>query len=298
VLFAPAMHPRMWEHPMTQENVERLKRVPGWEIVGPAVGEVASGEHGLGRLVEPEALLAAITRSLSRASGASLAAPKRDLEGRRIVITAGPTVEDLDPVRSLTTRSSGQMGFALAARAAARGAAVHLIAGPVALDTPHGVERVDVRSALDMQQALAVAFGRDLAGADVLVMCAAVADYRPRQQHTSKLKRGAGPLTLELVPNPDLLAELGAARRGRAPLLLGFAVESLQDQALVQAARLKLASKRVDAIVANYSADALGTDTTRAVLVTAAEERWLGPGDKREVANDILQFVADALGAR
>jgi phosphopantothenoylcysteine decarboxylase / phosphopantothenate---cysteine ligase len=302
VLLAPAMHPRMWAHPMTQANVERLKSVPGWSIVGPAYGEVASGDQGLGRLVEPELLLAAITESLvgpSLTGSAERAATdtRRDLEGRRIVITAGPTVEDLDPVRSLSNRSSGKMGFALAASAAARGAAVRLIAGPVNLATPAGVQRLDVRSALDMQKALQSALGVDLQGADALVMCAAVADYRPRQQHATKLKRGAGVLSLELVPNPDLLAEIGAARGARTPLLVGFAVESLQGQALVDAARIKLASKRVDAIVANYSADALGTDDTRAVLVTAESERWLGPGPKREVADDILTFVAGALRA-
>jgi phosphopantothenoylcysteine decarboxylase/phosphopantothenate--cysteine ligase len=286
----------MWAHPATRANIERLAQVPGWRIVGPATGEVASGEHGLGRLVEPEELLAAALEALhSGASGHGSAGP--ELSGKRVVITAGPTVEDLDPVRSLTNRSSGKMGFALAASAAARGATVRLIAGPVSLATPPGVERIDVRSALDMQRALQSAFGADLAGADALVMCAAVADYRPSQQHTTKLKRSAGKLTLELVPNPDLLAELGAARRGQKPLLIGFAVESSQGDELVAAARLKLASKRVDAIVANYSADALGTDDTRAVLVTRDDERWLGPGPKRGVADEIMSFVAERLHA-
>jgi phosphopantothenoylcysteine decarboxylase/phosphopantothenate--cysteine ligase len=296
VLLAPAMHPRMWAHPATQANVERIARVPGWKIIGPAAGEVASGEHGVGRLVEPEDLLTAVLEALAAVGSSDVRAPS-DLRGKRVVITAGPTVEDLDPVRSLTNRSSGKMGFALATSAAARGAAVHLIAGPVSLATPPGVERSDVRSALDMQRELALALGPTLAGADALVMCAAVADYRPSQQHTSKLKRGAGSLTLELVPNPDLLAELGAARRGPKPLLVGFAVESLQGDALVAAARGKLANKRVDAIVANYSVDALGTDDTRAVLVTADSERWLGPGPKRDVAEEIVTFVAKSLRA-
>jgi phosphopantothenoylcysteine decarboxylase / phosphopantothenate---cysteine ligase len=167
----------------------------------------------------------------------------------------------------------------------------------VQLATPPGVERSDVRSALDMQRALAHVLGPDLRGADALLMCAAIADYRPRQQHATKLKRGQGPLTLELVPNPDLLAELGAARRGRAPLLVGFALETLQGDALIAAARQKLAHKRVDAIVANYSLDALGTDDTRAALVTASAERWLGPGPKRDVADAIVTFVAESLGA-
>lgn len=295
VLLAPAMHPRMWAHPATRANVERLARVPGWQIVGPATGEVASGEQGVGRLVEPEELFATVLEVLTRAG--SSAGARDDLRGKRVVISAGPTVEDLDPVRSLTNNSSGKMGFALAASAAARGAVVQLIAGPVSIATPAGVERTDVRSALEMQRALKNALGADLGSADALLMCAAVADYRPRQRHASKLKRGAGPLTLELVPNPDLLAEIGAARRGPAPLLVGFALESVQGDALVAAARSKLANKRVDAIVANYAADALGTDDTRAVLVTADSERWLGPGSKRDVADELVTFVAEALRA-
>lgn len=297
VLLAPAMHPRMWAHPATQANVERIARVPGWKIIGPSEGEVASGEKGLGRLVEPEALLSAALEALTPVD-ASNAGPDSTLQGKRLVITAGPTVEDLDPVRSLTNNSSGKMGFALAASAAACGAAVHLIAGPVPLATPAGVERTDVRSALDMQRALKSALGADLVAADALLMCAAIADYRPRQRHVSKLKRGDASLMLELVPNPDLLAEIGVARRGRTPLLVGFALESLQGEALVAAARVKLAAKHVDAIVANYSGDALGTDDTRAVLVTKDAERWLGPGPKRDVADEIMSFLAEALRER
>jgi phosphopantothenoylcysteine decarboxylase/phosphopantothenate--cysteine ligase len=293
ILTAPAMHPAMWTNPLTQANVERLRSVPGWEFVGPVIGEVASGETGMGRMAEPEEIAAAVVRRLTRSS----AAPQDGLElaGLRVVVTAGPTVEDLDPVRALTNRSSGKMGFAIAESAARRGARVSLIAGPVALATPAGIERIDVRSALDMQAALARALGDPQEPVAALVMCAAVADYRPREQSPAKLKRSTGNLSIELVPNPDLLAEIGAARTGARPFLLGFAVETETGQRLVAAGRAKLAQKRVDAIIANAAADALGTDETRAVLVTRDGEQPLGPGSKAAVADQITAFLAARL---
>ena len=266
---------------------------------------LAAGEVGMGRMLEPEQLLEAIEQefslaapALSSSAGSPTVAAQgfaaSSLAGRRIVVTAGPTVEDLDPVRSLTNRSSGKMGFAIAASAARNGGRVTLIAGPVTLPTPAGVLRVDVRSALDMQAALGQALAEG-PGADALVMCAAVSDYRPRQLSSSKLKRSAAALQLELVPNPDLLAEVGAARVGQRPFLLGFAVETAQGEQLVAAGRSKLAQKRVDAIVANSAHDALGTDQTRAVLVTAASEQPLGPGSKAAVADDIVAFLSAQL---
>lgn len=296
VVIAPAMHPAMWGHPLTQRNVERLRALPGWSILGPVFGEVASGDTGLGRMLEPEQIAAALPGLLERSSQGSLGQPRRqDLRGRRLVVTAGPTAEDLDPVRSLTNRSSGKMGFAIATSAVRRGARVTLITGPVALATPPGVARVDVRSALEMQAALRQALGEGSQLADALVMCAAVADYRPRQPSAAKLKRGDGTLTLELVPNPDLLAELGQARVGRRPYLLGFAVETEVGDRLVAAGRAKLGRKKVDAIVANAASDALGTDDTRAILVTADAEVPLGPGSKQSVADQITEFLAARL---
>jgi phosphopantothenoylcysteine decarboxylase/phosphopantothenate--cysteine ligase len=296
VLIAPAMHPRMWNHPFLQANVERLQSVAGWELLGPAFGEVASGESGLGRMWEPEQIAEAVLRRLatsgSVAPGAVVDGRSLGLAERHVVVTAGPTLEDLDPVRSLTNRSSGKMGFAIARCAALAGARVTLIAGPVALATPPGVERVDVRSALDMQAALAAALA---AGADALVMCAAVSDYRPAFSSPTKLKRSEGELALNLIPNPDLLQEIGRARSGSRPLLLGFAVETESGERLVQAAREKLLRKQVDAIVANRAVDALGTDDTRAVLVTADTERALGPGSKLAVAEDIVEFLGSRL---
>jgi phosphopantothenoylcysteine decarboxylase/phosphopantothenate--cysteine ligase len=288
----------MWEHPATRRNVERIRQTPGWTLLDPTFGEVASGETGVGRMLEPEAILAAIEAELAAAParpGESGAAGQgASLAGRHVVVTAGPTIEDLDPVRFLTNRSSGKMGFAIARSAALAGARVTLISGPVGLTTPDGVVRVDVRSALDMQAALEHALGEGLRGADALVMCAAVSDYRPRSTSPTKLKRSGAERTLELVPNPDLLAGIGRARSGRAPFLLGFAVETEQGEALERAARLKLESKRVDAIVANAAGDALGTDETRAVIVTPDAALPLS-GRKQDVGTEIVEFLAARL---
>lgn len=304
VLIAPAMHPHMWMNPLTQSNVERLERLPAWRILGPAFGEVASREVGLGRMLEPAEIAAAIAAELTSldtrgglapSTGDKFTDSSASLAGRHVVVTAGPTVEDLDPVRSLTNRSSGKMGFAIARSAARLGARVTLISGPVALSTPVGVDRVDVRSALEMQAALDVVLGERLQGADALVMCAAVADYRPRTNSQGKLKRSSAPLSLELVANPDLLAEIGQRRVGRAPLLIGFAVETEAGERLVAAARDKLTRKQVDAIVANAASDALGTDDTKATLVTADAEHVLGPASKSEVGDRIVSWLASRL---
>jgi phosphopantothenoylcysteine decarboxylase/phosphopantothenate--cysteine ligase len=287
VLLAPAMHPRMWAHPATQRNVATLSE-DGHTIVGPEDGEVASGDRGLGRMSEPEAIAAAILRELD----------VRDLEGVRVVVTAGPSVEDLDPVRFLGNRSTGKMGFAVAERAAARGATVTLVAGPVNLSTPPGVRRVDVRGALAMRAALHDALGPELDRADVLVMAAAVGDYRFRETHAEKLKRTGDALTLELVPNPDLLAEIGAMRVGSAPVLVGFAVETAgSDEALVALAHKKLTDKRVDFVVANRASDAFGRDDNRALLVSSSEVEGHGVLSKVDLADRILDRARTALGS-
>jgi phosphopantothenoylcysteine decarboxylase/phosphopantothenate--cysteine ligase len=282
VLAAPAMHPRMWSHPATQENVARLAKQGRVELLGPVFGEVASGERGVGRLADPEQIAAATLARLN----------ERDLASLRIVVTAGPTIEDFDPVRFLGNRSTGKMGFSIAERAAARGAEVTLIAGPVALSTPFGVRRVDVRSALAMRSALWQALGPDLQGADALIMSAAVADYRPAQEHATKVKRKAERVALELLPNPDLLAEIGAARAGRRPVLVGFAVETDTDDRVVASAFNKLTAKRVDLVVANHARDAFGKDDNRATLVTRGSTDALGVLSKRDLADRILDRVA------
>jgi phosphopantothenoylcysteine decarboxylase / phosphopantothenate---cysteine ligase len=259
VLAAPAMHPRMWEHPATQRNLADLAAQGRVTLVGPVSGEVASGDFGMGRMAEPEDILRAIAEIMS---------PARDLVGLRIVVTAGPTLEDIDPVRFIGNRSTGRMGFAVAERAAARGADVTLIAGPVSLKSPLGVRRVDVRGAGAMRTALWHALGPALDGADALVMAAAVSDYRPVQTSPVKIKRSEPRTLLELVQNPDLLAEIGHARSGLRPALVGFAVESDDGDALVSSARHKLGTKRVDLVVANPASEAFGGDQNRATFVT------------------------------
>jgi phosphopantothenoylcysteine decarboxylase / phosphopantothenate---cysteine ligase len=281
VIVAPAMHPRMWEHPATQRNVAELLAQGRVTFVGPVSGEVASGDEGTGRMAEPEEILAAVARALT----------PRDLAGKRVVVTAGPTLEDLDPVRFLGNRSSGKMGFAIAERAAVRGADVTLVAGPTGLGTPHGTRRVDVRGALGMREAIWSAMGADLGGADALVMAAAVADYRPSHVSEAKVKKSDARLSLELVKNPDLLAEIGSARTGSRPLLVGFAVETASGTELTALAREKLAAKHVDLIVANRAEDAFGGDGNRAALVTAEAADELPPMSKRGLADVILDFV-------
>ncbi len=283
VLVAPAMHPNMWSHPATQRNVSTLT-ADGVRFAGPVDGEVASGERGLGRMAEPEQIALAISGLFS--GGA--------LSGQRLVITAGPTLEALDPVRSLTNRSSGKLGFALAERARSRGAEVTLIAGPVALPTPPGVRRVDVESALSLKQALWEALGADLSRADALIMAAAVADYRPRAASESKLKR-SGPLTLELEPNPDLLAEVGARRTGARPVLVGFALETDSDERLIASAREKLTKKRVDLVVANHAAESIGRDDIRLTLVGPDTAAPFGPAPKAQAAERLLDWLSERL---
>lgn len=281
IVAAPAMHPRMWSHPATARNIKTIGDDGRITFVGPVDGEVASGDRGLGRMAEPEEIVR---------TALDLLEPK-DLSGLRIVVTAGPTVEDLDPVRFLGNRSTGKMGFALAERAAARGADVTLVTGPVTLSTPHRVRRVDVRGALDMKAAMWEALGTNLERADALIMSAAVADYRPADTSPTKRKRSAEPLELKLVPNPDLLAEVGHARTGATPVLVGFAVETGSDEAIWGYARGKLEKKRVDMVVANRADEAFGRDDNRATIVMRESEEPLGVMTKRVLADRILDRV-------
>jgi phosphopantothenoylcysteine decarboxylase/phosphopantothenate--cysteine ligase len=273
VLVAPAMHPRMWEHPATQQNIALL-RARGGIVVGPVDGPLASGESGMGRMAEPAEI----------ARAAANARVPQDLAGLRVVITAGPTYEALDPVRFLGNRSSGRMGYALAEVAAARGACVTLVSGPSNLDPPAGVAVHRVRSAREMRDAVFA----QMASADAVIMSAAVADYRPAEVATEKIKKGDGTLTLTLVKNPDILAELGAARTGPAPVLVGFAVETRE---LVAYAREKLARKRCDLVVANLAADGFEGDDNVATLVSADAVFPLERMSKRALAGRILDAV-------
>jgi phosphopantothenoylcysteine decarboxylase/phosphopantothenate--cysteine ligase len=235
LVLAPAMHSAMWGKPATQTHVATLA-ARGACLVGPVEGALASGEVGMGRMAEPAAIVAAIESAVAAAGGGG------PLAGRRVLVSAGPTHEPLDPVRFLGNRSSGKMGFALAAEAARRGARVTLVAGPVRLATPAGVERVDVVTALDMDGALRARVGE----ADLVIMAAAVADFRPRRAAPEKIKKEDGIPILELEENPDIVSGL----RDLAPraLIIGFAAETGD---LARHARQKLERKRLDGLVAN-----------------------------------------------
>ena len=275
--IAPAMNHRMWLHPATQANVATL-RARGARILGPDAGPLAEGESGPGRLLEPQAIVAGIMRPGSRnaASGKSLA-------GKRVVVNAGPTYEDIDPVRFLGNRSSGRMGFAIAEAARDAGAQVTLVAGPVALPTPEHVQRVDVRSARDMREAVLAAVKR----ADIFIAAAAVADWRPRKTSTNKIKKGDAAPRLELIENPDILAEVAASRP--RPFVVGFAAET---DRLERNARDKLANKKLDLIAANRVGRGLGIDSDE----NALHLFWKG-GDEA-LPRMPKRALADALVAR
>jgi phosphopantothenoylcysteine decarboxylase/phosphopantothenate--cysteine ligase len=286
VLIAPAMHHRMWAHRATQRNVQRL-RDDGVHLVGPSHGALASGEEGLGRMAEPE--------DIADALEVVLASLGRDLAGKTILVSAGPTHESIDPVRFLGNRSSGKMGYAIALRARQRGARVVLISGPVGLAAPEGVEIVRVKTALEMQGAIA----DRIDDVDALVMAAAVADFRPSEINEHKLKKleGEETRTLELVRNPDILGELGRRRaeRGRPePMLIGFAVET---ENLVAEARRKLAGKQIDLVVANHASVGFEGDDSEATIISASAEDPTGPVSKTALADRILDRVRDHLAS-
>ncbi len=232
VVLAPAMNVNMWQHAATQENVAAL-RARGARIVEPSEGYLACGMTGPGRLAEQEEILKAVREVLQG---------KQDLAGDTILVTAGPTCEDIDPVRFLTNRSSGKMGYAVAAAAVRRGAKVILVNGPTALETPRGVEQIGVRSTEEMQRAVQAKF----AGSTIAIFAAAVSDYRPAEKAGQKIKRDKEGLTLRLEPNPDILAT--AAREKGERLVVGFAAET---EHMAENARKKLAQKNADMIVAN-----------------------------------------------
>ena len=278
VLFAPAMHQRMWQSPATQRAL-RLLRADGAHVVGPVHGKLASGEQGMGRMSEPLEIADALQQLLAPASG--------DLSGLHMLVSAGPTVEDIDPVRFLSNRSSGQMGYAIAERALARGAHVTLVSGPVRLTPPRGCELVQVRSALEMHAAV-MARRTEV---DAVVMTAAVADYRVAEKAEQKLKK-QDTLTLSLIKNPDILAELGASRGGKRPVLVGFALET---EDVLGYARGKLTKKNVDLIVANHADDGLGSSTNVATFVERAGDEPQGTLSKLALADRIWDRVKGLL---
>ncbi|MDD9946586.1 MAG: bifunctional phosphopantothenoylcysteine decarboxylase/phosphopantothenate--cysteine ligase CoaBC [Myxococcales bacterium] len=284
-VLAPAMHERMWNGPANQRNVAQL-REDGYTFAGPVTGPLASGHTGMGRMQEPEEIVAILGTLLDDAPSGL----HQDLTGRRVLISAGPTQEDLDPVRYITNRSSGRMGFALARAARDRGAEVVVVAGATEVSPPAGVRVVKVRSARDMQAAIDDA----LDGLDALVMTAAVADYRPAERAEHKLKKQTdeAPITIELVKNPDILAELGRRRATTRPFLVGFAMETRD---IVKYARRKLREKRVDLIVANEASVAFGGDDNEATLVTPEGDTTLPRMSKLALAHRIWDHVSSAL---
>jgi phosphopantothenoylcysteine decarboxylase/phosphopantothenate--cysteine ligase len=280
VLLAPSMNVNMWSHPLTEANVLRLIDVAGYHVVGPGDGFLACRWTGPGRLAEPADIVEAAAHVLST----------QDLAGVRVVVTAGPTYEAIDPVRFVGNRSSGKMGVAIAAAAQRRGARVTLVLGPSSIPPPVGVTTMSVENATQLQWAL----GDAVKDADVVVMTAAVADFRPAKEAKQKLKRGAmGPnATIELVQNPDLLAELGKARgTAKTPLLVGFAAET---EDVIGNAEKKLVTKKVDLVVANDVSEpgsGFAVDTNRVTLVDTSGAIEVPAGTKSEVAHRILDHV-------
>jgi phosphopantothenoylcysteine decarboxylase/phosphopantothenate--cysteine ligase len=284
LVLAPAMNDRMWAHPATQANVELL-RSRGAEFIGPAEGELAEGGSGVGRMVEPHELAERIRELLARGTGA--------LAGKRVVVTAGGTREPLDAVRYIGNRSSGRMGVALAAEAAGRGAAVTLVGSNLGVPAPQGVELVAAPTADDVAREVL-----ERSDADLVVMAAAVADYRPTETRLDKRPKDGEPWAVALEPTRDVLAELGEHRRN-GQLLVGFAAEAGGNG--LERARAKRSNKGVDLIVYNdVSRDDIGFDAAdnEVVLVTAAGERPVGRAPKEQVAAAVLDEVERLLEER
>ena len=276
VVLAPAMNVNMWQHPATQANLETLRR-RGHHIVEPDSGYLACGMTGPGRLADPEFIANAIQSQMPR---------RHDLDGEHVLLTAGPTQEPLDPVRYITNRSSGKMGYALAEAAAARGAHVVLVSGPVHLAPPRGVEVIQVHTAVEMHDRVM----EQLAPASIVIKAAAVADFHLTKVPDQKVKKTAARISLEFDPTPDILAELGRKKGDR--LLIGFAAET---QNLVQEARRKLESKNCDMVVGNLVGGAdsgFESDENEVTLVTRTGETIpLTRASKREIADRIFDQV-------
>jgi len=272
VVIAPAMNVNMWRHAATQRNVAEL-RARGHIFVEPTEGALACGMVGPGRLAEPKRIAEAVLAVLRT---------KRDLEGETVLVTAGPTQEPVDPVRFLSNRSSGKMGYAVAEAAARRGARVVLVSGPAGLPDPAGVRVIRVRTAAEMRDAVLAEFD----AATIVVKAAAVADYRPRQAADHKIKKSGAGMTLELEATPDILAEIG--RRKGARLVVGFAAETEDAE---DEARRKLEAKNCDMVVGNLIDKAFAADDNEVVLVTRAGATRLPRMPKRDVADRIFDHL-------
>ena len=279
LVLAPAMNVEMWENPATQRNVKRL-RDDGIVIAGPASGDQACGETGPGRMLEADQILAEIEAYFQ----------PRLLAGKHVLVTAGPTVEPIDPVRAITNASSGKMGYAVARAAREAGASVTLVSGPTALEAPAGVKRIGVRTAQEMFAAV-----KNLVdGTDIFISVAAVADYRVANASAQKIKKGARKgMTLELTENPDILAYVAATKK--PPFCVGFAAES---EKLAAHATEKRRSKRIPLLAANLAQEALGADDNALTLFDDAGEHKLGRGPKLDQARKLVAHISAMLGAK
>ncbi len=280
LLIAPAMNSAMYRSAATQRNIEVL-RERGAAFIGPESGVLACGDIDIGRMSEPEQIVERVTAMLC---------PKHDLEGRRVLVTAGPTREMLDPVRFLSNRSTGKMGYAIAEAAAARGASVTLVSGPVSLEAPLGVERVGITSTLELFDAVTSRAGE----ADVVIQAAAPADFRPAETSVHKIKKDGTGMALELVPNPDIAAHLGRGRH-EGQILVAFAAET---DDLLENAQKKLEKKNADMVVANDVTEpgaGFEVNTNRVTLITREDRRALPLMSKREVADAILDRVLELM---
>ena len=276
LLVAPAMNRQMWENPATQRNIAQLQS-DGVEILGPASGEQACGEVGAGRMLEPEEIVEAVI---------AFFAPKV-LAGRKVLMTAGPTFEAIDPVRGITNLSSGRMGYAVARAARQAGAEVTLVSGPIGLAAPQGVERIAIRSALDMHAAVMARADE----ADIFIGVAAVADYRVANAAEHKLKKDTGGIPpIELVENPDILAEVAAMKDG--PFCVGFAAESRNLEEYAQTKRRK---KNIPLIAGNLIQDGFGGDDNRLVLFDDQGTHPLTPAPKSVLARQLVEHIAQLL---
>ena len=275
LMVAPAMNVEMWENPAMQRNLHTL-RGDGVHFAGPAAGDQACGEVGMWRMLEPEEVVEEIDAFFQ---------PKA-LAGKRVLVTAGPTEEAIDPVRSITNASSGRMGYAVARAAREAGARVTLVSGPVSLAAPAGVERISVKSAEQMLEAVKQA----APSSDVFIAVAAVADYRVKNRAAQKIKKGAGGMTLELTENPDILGSVAAMKN--PPFCVGFAAES---EKLAEHARAKRAKKRIPLLAANLAQQALGAEDNEITLFDDAGEHALGRGPKLQLARRLVAHIAGML---
>ena len=289
VFVAPAMDLDMYAHPSTQANIERLKQV-GNIIIEPQAGFLASGLEGKGRMEEPENIVAALEKHFEGEAIGNASSPQMPLAGKKVLITAGPTYEKIDPVRFIGNYSSGKMGFALAEECRQREAEVVLVSGPVGLQSPVGIRRIDVESADEMHAACL----REFATMDAAILCAAVADFKPATIAPQKIKREGEKLTLELTATHDIAAALGREKRP-GQVLAGFALETNNEEANAQK---KLKSKNLDFIVLNSlrnEGTCFGTDNNMVSIISANDNRLFGLKPKAEVAKDIVDYLCEKM---